>query len=137
MFELIYCSTAKSGLTQTDVSNILDTSRKFNSENDITGCLLFHNNEFVQLLEGNKKIIQDLFSSIKKDKRHSTIRLLNQSEKTERTFPNWNMAYHRFDSNDQDKSDFVKNLMLFSELANKPTLGINVFWTKAKHILSN
>jgi hypothetical protein len=34
---------------------MLKTSRKFNSQNNITGCLLFDNNEFMQILEGEEK----------------------------------------------------------------------------------
>jgi len=38
---------------------------------DITGCLLFHHGQFIQILEGDKSTVDDLIVKIKKDHRHS------------------------------------------------------------------
>ncbi len=81
MFELIYCSIAKPDLKSKDIQDILQTAIDFNSKNNITGCLLFHNNEFLQILEGEKSVIQELFASIERDERHSQVILLDQYEK--------------------------------------------------------
>ena len=55
MFELIYRSITVPNISDAEINAMLKTSRKFNSENNITGCLLFHNNEFIQILEGEEK----------------------------------------------------------------------------------
>lgn len=55
MFEFIYRSIAVPNISDAEINAMLKTSRKFNSENNITGCLLFHNNEFIQILEGEEK----------------------------------------------------------------------------------
>ena len=63
-FELIYNSVASPELTSKDVLDILEESRLFNSKNDITGCLLYHKGEFLQLLEGEKSIVQNIYGKI-------------------------------------------------------------------------
>ena len=55
MFDLIYRSIAVPNISDAEINAMLKTSRKFNSENNITGCLLFYNNEFIQILEGEEK----------------------------------------------------------------------------------
>jgi hypothetical protein len=41
MFRLIYVSTAKFGLAETDLSNILEEATTANAQRGITGALLF------------------------------------------------------------------------------------------------
>ncbi|WP_310559467.1 BLUF domain-containing protein, partial [Flavobacterium sp.] len=89
MYELIYRSVAKDDLNADDIEKILETARNFNFQNEITGCLLFHNNEFIQILEGEKHKLLELYDSIKKDKRHRNVMLLAEAEKQDRVFPNW------------------------------------------------
>jgi len=62
MFQLVYCSEAIENIEQNDIDAILETALGFNAENNITGCLLFHNGEFIQLLEGEKDIVLELFN---------------------------------------------------------------------------
>ena len=64
MIELVYYSLASENLSSEDVSAMLKNSRKFNSKNNITGCLLYHNSEFLQILEGEKKVVLDLFDGM-------------------------------------------------------------------------
>ena len=69
MFELAYSSTSCLDIDRGRVVDILEISRRFNAENDITGCLLSYNGQFTQLLEGDKEIIQELYSRILQDKK--------------------------------------------------------------------
>jgi hypothetical protein len=136
MFELVYCSIAKPDLKPEDISEILQKARDFNSKNKITGCLLFHNNEFLQILEGKKSVVQELYESIKRDVRHSHVILLEEDEKMERLFPTWSMAFHELHDSEFVKNDFVKNFSTFSDLTKKPTHASDLFWTMAKLILA-
>lgn len=137
MIELVYYSEANHDLSAVDISNILKTARDFNHENQITGCLLYNNNEFLQILEGEKKVVMDLFESIKKDKRHSNVMLLALDYKNDKMFDEWSMAYHEIDGSEQDKKIFSDNIVAFSEIADKPTQVIDLFWAMAKHIALN
>lgn len=138
MYELIYHSAARKNLDANDIENILKTARNFNSQNEITGCLLFHNNEFIQILEGEKTKLLELYNSIKKDDRHTNVMLLAQAEKQDRIFPNWSMAYYKLGENDNiniDKLLFVNNFITLSELIDKPTKSSRLFWLMAKQLL--
>ena len=134
MIELVYYSEANHDLSAIDISNILKTARDFNHENQITGCLLYNNNEFLQILEGEKKVVMDLFESIKKDKRHSNVMLLALDYKNDKMFDEWSMAFHEIDGSEQDKKIFSDNIAAFSEITDKPTQVIDLFWAMAKHI---
>ena len=137
MIELVYYSQANNDLTAVDISNILKTARDFNSENQITGCLLYNNNEFLQILEGEKKVVMELFESIKKDKRHSNVMLLALDYKNDKMFDEWSMAFQEIDGTEQDKKIFSDNIAAFSEITDKPTQVIDLFWALAKHIANN
>jgi hypothetical protein len=137
MIELVYYSQANANLSSEDVSIILKNSRQFNSENNITGCLLYYNNEFLQILEGEKKNVLDLFAVIKKDKRHSNVLVLGEDKKDKRIFSDWHMAFHKFDSHAEEENHFRSNIVAFSEMADKPTHVIDLFWTMAKHMAIN
>uniref|UniRef100_UPI0040499369 BLUF domain-containing protein n=1 Tax=Fulvivirga sp. TaxID=1931237 RepID=UPI0040499369 len=115
MFELVYNSIGNPNLTAEDKTNILNTSRDFNSKNNITGCLLYHNNQFLQILEGDKKVVQDLYLSIKRDKRHSNVNLLVEGSKKERMFSGWSVAFQEFNSDGRAENSFLSNIIVFSE----------------------
>jgi hypothetical protein len=139
MYELMYYSTANENIAAADIADILGTARDFNLKNQITGCLLFHNNDFIQLLEGNEKIIKDLFSHIQHDKRHHNVMLLAEGEKISRDFENWSMAYHELGNDNKvyiDSFLFIKNFKALADLTTKPTEAIRLFFHLAKHLLS-
>jgi len=138
MFELIYRSLAKGGINTTDITGILNKSRNFNSQNDITGCLLFYNNEFIQILEGDKKKVTELYATIKKDRRHTDVMLLDENEKEERIFTNWSMAYFDLNGADVKEADkllFIENFIITANITEKPTHAVKLFWHIAKQML--
>lgn len=95
MYRLIYLSTAvKSKTTDSELSDLLLKSQKSNRSFDITGILLHKNGEFMQVLEGEKKSVLDLFEIIKKDKRHKNIIAFDQKEIESRYFTGYFMAFN-------------------------------------------
>jgi hypothetical protein len=75
------------------IESILLTSRSNNERLDVTGALLFSGDAFAQVLEGPREVIDALYANICKDRRHSHIVLLDQSDMPARDFSNWSMAY--------------------------------------------
>jgi hypothetical protein len=69
MYELMYHSEAMPELALQDIKAILTSARLYNSKNNITGCLLYHNHEFIQVLEGEQSKVKELFRHIEKDTR--------------------------------------------------------------------
>jgi len=94
LMELIYSSRHAGGLSNSEgMDSMLSKIRTYNSTNNITGILLFDGFNFIQLLEGEKKNIDVLFDKIKRDKRHTNIKLENYSETSSRLFNRWSMQY--------------------------------------------
>ncbi len=122
MYEITYCSTANPNLSAEDLSDILETAQSFNAKNNITGCLLYYNQEFIQILEGEKEIIKELYSHISKDKRHTDLILLAEGKKQDRVFYDWSMTFYELSPNDAEsigKAVFADNLVTFSNLVKK------------------
>lgn len=56
---------------------------------NITGALLHNNDFFLQVLEGNKETIEELFAKIRKDKRHKNILMILNQKIENRIFQNY------------------------------------------------
>ena len=137
MYELLYSSTAKKDLKEEDISNILETARDFNLKNNLSGCLVFHNNKFIQILEGDEGIVKELFAKIEKDKRHKNVILIEKGFKAERLFKNWTMAYYnldKIDTNDPQRKLFIDNFITYSEIADVSATASKMFWYISKNI---
>lgn len=60
IFQTIYVSAATDQLKLTDLSEVLTRARVNNAKSGISGLLVFHENTFVQVLEGAKLEIEIL-----------------------------------------------------------------------------
>ena len=90
---LIYTSKAVKPFDGDVLDKILNVSRAWNEDHDITGVLLYHNGNVMQVLEGPRNEILDLFEQIQKDKRHRDLHRLAFRSVEKRTFANWTMAF--------------------------------------------
>lgn len=90
-FELIYTSIPATEAP--DIRAILESARRRNSENEVTGLLCFDGKRFLQILEGDKKAVEDIYASIVKDPRHKNVDLLHSAVAVSRNFSSWAMAY--------------------------------------------
>ena len=110
MYRLIYLSTSKN-LNDSDLTNLLVKSQKSNRLNNISGILLHKNGEFIQVLEGEKKAVLDLFDIIEKDNRHKNVIAFDKKEIDERYFSGYFMA---FDQQHFEKSNDFEALRDFN-----------------------
>ncbi len=76
MIELSYISTATSAMSTQDLLALLQQSRKNNADNGVTGMLLYGNGTFLQVLEGDERAVDALIANIRKDPRHTNIKML-------------------------------------------------------------
>jgi hypothetical protein len=76
-----------------ELKNILGVAKARNAEAGVTGALLFNEERFVQILEGEKAEVEAIFGSIKRDRRHSAVTVLATQEKPIRHFGAWSMAF--------------------------------------------
>ena len=133
--QLVYYSISNKTITEQAISDILEPSRINNNKKQITGCLLYHNNVFLQLLEGEAKNISKLFNTIKVDERHSNVTLIIEEDVNERMFPDWSMAFHKFGNQNSGLDKFVKSIDFFSKNIPKKTEAIDLFWRMARQIV--
>lgn len=96
MFSLVYRSVARPGFNLEQIQEMLVKAQYFNHQQGITGCLLYHEGEFIQYLEGNQYKVLTLFDKIKVDSRHREVELLSYAEREGRAFEKWDMAYENF-----------------------------------------
>lgn len=140
MYELVYYSDSAPDLELDDITNILKIAREFNAENNITGCLLFYQKQFVQIIEGEKVKIQELYKKIEQGKRHQDVFLLSQGVKDKRSFPNWSMAFQELTTSDFEKNlknNVMNNFAAFADLAKKETHTIEIFWGIVKQTIDD
>lgn len=92
---LLYVSRAalKAGAGGSEIEEILATARSRNQSLDVTGALIHTNEGFAQLLEGPSTAIKKLMESIKRDARHTDVRILREETDVDRRFEGWHMAY--------------------------------------------
>lgn len=94
---LVYCSrntlAGPLDTMQTEIEQILASSRRNNVRIGVTGALLFNQGCFAQALEGPRDAIESLFEKIVCDRRHDDVRILSFGFVETRSFPDWSMAY--------------------------------------------
>ena len=88
----LYASRAAASLSAIALDEILVQSHRNNPNRGITGLLCFTNEVFVQVLEGGRVEVCELFNTIVRDDRHRQVRLLAYEEIAERRFGNWSMG---------------------------------------------
>lgn len=96
--QLIYVSNRKSNCTEQEIEKILESCKKNNPGLDITGVLLYNNKVFLQLVEGEYKIIIETYDKIKKDNRHEKCVMLSCVTIKEKSFSSWNMGLKKIDN---------------------------------------
>ena len=88
----LYASRPLQPLSGPFIEAILEQSRKNNPALGITGLLCVSKDLFIQVIEGGRDEVCDLFNAIVRDDRHQQVRLLIYEEISERQFGNWTMA---------------------------------------------
>lgn len=111
--ELIYHSKESKPLSDEALAILLEKSRIKNKTLDITGCLIYHEQKFIQILEGEKEILLKLYEAIQQDTRHQNVTLVDIFPKKERLFSQWNMYYHNLDNPEVNFTGHLMEQMQF------------------------
>lgn len=100
LISLVYVSYATTDMNTNELKAILDVSRKNNEKRGITGMLIYRDGYFIQVLEGEKEVVQNLFNTIKQDPRHKGVLIVSQQNIEKRDFSNWSMGFKNLDEVD-------------------------------------
>lgn len=105
VFYLIYTSIESGLFNNDELKTLLNQCRDFNNQHNITGILLYVKGQqitkskgrFMQLLEGDERIIRRLFNKIVNDQRHESVVLLQIGKYKRRCFTDWSMGFEQAD----------------------------------------
>jgi hypothetical protein len=92
LVRLMYASRAVPAVDQEELIAILKKSKANNPKAGVTGVLCFSEGIFMQVLEGGRAAVNQLYNRIAADSRHSDVVLLHYEEIAERRFAGWSMG---------------------------------------------
>ncbi|MDZ4201777.1 MAG: ABC transporter substrate-binding protein [Gallionella sp.] len=119
LFFLLYVSEASHPLNEQELEALHQISSDNNQPLSITGCLLYQDGCFMQMLEGKREAVLALMEQIGKDPRHRNPRIVMQGDAQRRVFLDWGMAFrdmsHR--KGEPDFAGWQKRIINFMELA--------------------
>lgn len=102
LIRLIYASEVAIPLTPNTVQEIVERARTANQRRHITGVLAFDHRSFLQVLEGERETVSEVFCHIAKDSRHRRVQLLESVAVDERQFATWSMGFAAADAHGRD-----------------------------------
>lgn len=108
MHQVIYSSAAVAPFSEAELTELLATARVNNGRVGVTGMLLYHEGSFLQALEGDEQVLENLYAKIGKDKRHHRLVALLRRQVEVRHFDHWQMGF-------ASTTALPKNLPGFSE----------------------
>ncbi len=91
MYRLIYKSRSSAAIDRDTIMDILHVASDKNKARDLTGALIATRAHFLQVLEGDFDRLNEIFTSIARDPRHTEIQLVAFGPAEKRLFEGWNM----------------------------------------------
>ena len=103
--QVIYVSE-KTDSSDSSLTKIFDISEKNNPEKGISGCLLIGSNSYLQFLEGPSLAVEELYSKIKIDIRHTDVKKLHDQNSKDKLFSSWSMKFAPFNNIEWSNQEF-------------------------------
>ena len=100
LIQLLYTSIPVADTAQT-ISEFIPVASEMNDKFGITGMIISSPTMFLQVIEGKRDHINQLYRNIFSDKRHKDCTLLRYSTIKHREFPNWSMINSSVNEIDQ------------------------------------
>lgn len=96
--------------TENVLADICQVAIENNLKLNITGVMLFHNNHFLQVLEGEQDALISTFDKIKSDTRHRNLEIIYDEKVNNRCFPNWRMTLFDLNNPEQFTAPVLKQI---------------------------
>ena len=84
---------ARPALTMPGLVQILKASRRNNQRSGLSGLLVYTQGQFLQVLEGVDHCVDETFSRIAADDRHSACKIIQETQIFEPDFGQWLMGF--------------------------------------------
>jgi hypothetical protein len=125
MFALVYVSSAVHSFSPPELVDLLKTSHDNNAALSVTGMLLYKDGNFMQVLEGDEKIVRPLYARIERDPRHRGLLVLIEGPIHARQFGEWSMGFRDLKAADATSipgySEFLNTPLTGAEFSADPT----------------
>jgi len=92
VYTYVYLSRASDDFDEADIEEIVETSRRNNNRDGVTGMLLYKDGRFLQILEGDEQRVREIAERIEGDSRHDEITVIF-SGRMPQLFSDWSMGY--------------------------------------------
>jgi hypothetical protein len=93
LIQIIYASCATQAFSPEDLTDLLQQSRRDNQRLGLTGMLLYSDDSFLQVLEGEAATVDALYEKLHRDKRHQQLTLIIREPIARRSFADWSMGF--------------------------------------------
>ncbi|MBV9829379.1 MAG: BLUF domain-containing protein [Alphaproteobacteria bacterium] len=125
LYSITYVSAAVRLFQRGELADLLEHGASNNRRRGITGLLLYIDGNFIQLIEGEKDVVSDLFEQIRLDPRHRTVITLTRGRIEQRHFANVSMGF--IDGRRLPPSDRRAMLSLLDQTSIHPDVGKMLF----------
>ena len=93
LIRLTYASRATHGVSSQLIRDILDSSQRNNPAKGLTGMLCCNADIFLQVLEGPRVAVNQLYTQLADDQRHKELTILDYEEISMRRYATWSMGW--------------------------------------------
>lgn len=100
MIQVTYISSATRPFSSEELQDMLQRFRENNARLGVTGMLLYGNQTFLQVLEGEERTVNGLMETIRRDPRHHDFRVLERKQVERREYADWSMGFKRVSGDD-------------------------------------
>ncbi len=92
VYSYVYLSRASDDFDEKDIESIVETSRRNNTRDGVTGMLLYKDGRFLQILEGDEAKVKQIADRIEADPRHAELTVIFDGQMPQ-LFTDWSMGY--------------------------------------------
>jgi hypothetical protein len=118
LISIVYVSAATHLLSLQEINRLLERARARNTQEGITGVLLYSDGSFMQCIEGPERGTSKIYNIIKKDPQHTgLIELVNEPAQV-REFSKWDMAFQSINGSGMSNPTYLD--LLLADRLNAP-----------------
>lgn len=111
LMQLMYISRAVKPFTQQELEELVAKANSNNRHIDVTGSLVYNAGVFLQVLEGDKNQLLELYDTIKDDPRHHKVKKIYFEKADRRLFSKWFMHLANIEASDSKDLTPIRDLL--------------------------
>lgn len=131
---IVYFSLSVSLSQEADLALLLQQSQRANALAGISGILLINQGNIVQVLEGNREVIEALYKRIEQDSRHTDVVKVVDAPIEKRSFIDWEMSCKTITSHQLELIKTIVDLDQADWLLTKPSTNSIIHMLKFAHL---